>query len=57
MNFDKQQAGARVEVNTEKRHPADFALWKKSEKNRLQQWESPGVWDIPVGILSALQWD
>jgi cysteinyl-tRNA synthetase len=41
MNFDKQQAGARVEVNTEKRHPADFALWKKSEKNRLQQWESP----------------
>lgn len=41
MNFDKQQAGARVEINSEKRHPADFALWKKAEKERLQQWESP----------------
>ena len=25
------KAGARVEENTEKRHPADFALWKKAE--------------------------
>ena len=31
----------RVEVNEEKRHPADFALWKKSQKGRLQEWESP----------------
>lgn len=28
--------GARIEVNTEKRHPADFALWKKG----LLGWES-----------------
>ena len=28
--------GARVEINTEKRHPADFALWKKG----LLGWES-----------------
>ncbi|NLM61221.1 MAG: cysteine--tRNA ligase [Clostridiales bacterium] len=41
MNFEEQQAGARVEVNEEKRHPADFALWKKSQKGRLQEWESP----------------
>jgi len=31
------ESGARVSVNTEKRHPADFALWKKG----LLGWESP----------------
>jgi len=41
MNFDEQQAGARVEVNDEKRHPSDFALWKKAPKEHLQQWPSP----------------
>jgi len=40
-NLDDQKAGARVEVNDEKRHPADFALWKKAEKNHIMQWESP----------------
>jgi cysteinyl-tRNA synthetase len=29
--------GARVSVNHEKRHPADFAVWKKSERG----WKSP----------------
>jgi cysteinyl-tRNA synthetase len=27
--LDNVQAGARIEVNTQKRHPADFAVWKK----------------------------
>ncbi len=40
-NLEEQQAGARVEVNTEKRHPADFALWKKAPKEHIMQWESP----------------
>jgi cysteinyl-tRNA synthetase len=30
-------AGARVEVNDEKRHPADFALWKSDERH-LMKW-------------------
>lgn len=34
-------AGARVDVNTEKRHPADFALWKKAPKEHIMQWDSP----------------
>ena len=34
------EAGARVEVNPEKRHPADFALWKTDEKH-IMQWDSP----------------
>lgn len=41
MNFDENQAGARVEVNSEKRHPADFALWKKADPTHIMQWESP----------------
>ncbi|HPF94995.1 MAG TPA: cysteine--tRNA ligase [bacterium] len=36
-------AGARVEENTEKHHPADFALWKFSpvDHKRQMEWESP----------------
>lgn len=41
INLEEQLAGARVEVNTEKRHPADFALWKKAPKEHIMQWESP----------------
>ncbi|MDR1737184.1 MAG: cysteine--tRNA ligase [Oscillospiraceae bacterium] len=41
LNLDEQQAGARVEVNAEKRHPADFALWKKAPIEHIMQWESP----------------
>jgi cysteinyl-tRNA synthetase len=35
--------GARVEVNAEKRNPADFALWKFSApgEQRQMEWESP----------------
>lgn len=32
-------AGARVEVNTDKRHPADFALWK-TDPQHLMKWDS-----------------
>ncbi len=41
LDLDEQLAGARVDVNDQKRHPADFALWKKAPKEHLQQWESP----------------
>ncbi len=36
INVQELQTGARVTVNSEKRHPADFALWKKG----LLGWES-----------------
>jgi cysteinyl-tRNA synthetase len=41
INLEEQIAGARVEVNDEKHHPADFALWKKAPKEHIMQWESP----------------
>ena len=36
INLNDLQNGSRVAVNSEKRHPADFALWKKG----LLGWES-----------------
>lgn len=57
LNLDEQIAGARVEVNTEKRHPADFALWKKAPKEHIMQWPSPwGMgypgWHIECSAMS-----
>ena len=43
LDLEEQQAGARVEVNPEKRNPTDFALWKFSPKDsqRDMEWDSP----------------
>ena len=38
---EAQQSGGRVESRSEKRHPADFALWKKAEPGHLMKWDSP----------------
>ena len=37
----KQQAGARVEVDPEKKNPYDFAVWIKAPENHLMKWDSP----------------
>ncbi|MGI6213108.1 MAG: cysteine--tRNA ligase [Christensenellales bacterium] len=57
INLEDQLAGARVDVNSEKRHPADFALWKKAEPNHIMQWPSPwGMgypgWHIECSAMS-----
>lgn len=56
-NIDEQIAGARVEVNDEKHHPADFALWKKADPQHIMQWQSPwGMgypgWHIECSAMS-----
>jgi cysteinyl-tRNA synthetase len=38
---DQRVAGARVEVNPNKRNPFDFALWRAAKPGDLQQWDSP----------------
>ena len=38
---DERMAGARIEVNPNKRHPHDFALWRGAKPGDLQQWDSP----------------
>lgn len=40
-NVDEQKAGARVDVDPEKRNPYDFALWIKAPENHLMKWDSP----------------
>jgi cysteinyl-tRNA synthetase len=41
-----EQAVREVVVDSEKRDPRDFALWKKDEKH-LMQWHSPWGWGFP----------
>ena len=41
LNVEKQKAGARVEVDPEKKNPYDFALWIKAPENHLMKWDSP----------------
>ena len=57
INLEEQKAGARVEVNDEKRSPFDFAIWKKAPKEHIMQWDSrwgkgyPG-WHIECSAMS-----
>jgi len=41
--LEKIKAGARIEINPQKKHPADFALWKFTPEGvkRQMEWESP----------------
>ena len=41
LNLEDQKAGARVEVDPEKRNPYDFALWIKAPEKHLMKWDSP----------------
>ena len=57
LNLEDQIAGARVEVNPEKRNPYDFAVWKKAPKEHIMQWPSPwGMgypgWHIECSTMS-----
>ena len=54
---EEQQAGARLDVIDEKKHPADFALWKKAEPKHIMKWKSPwGLgypgWHIECSAMS-----
>ena len=40
-NLEEQIAGARVDVDPEKRNPYDFAVWIKAPENHIMKWESP----------------
>jgi len=56
-NLDELQAGARIEVNDEKRNPMDFVLWK-SQKPKEPGWDSPWGkgrpgWHIECSVMST----
>lgn len=37
----EEQGHERIEANADKKHPHDFALWRKAKTGDLQQWDSP----------------
>jgi cysteinyl-tRNA synthetase len=47
LDLAAQRAGARVELNAEKRHPSDFALWKFTAKGEKRDME----WETPADLL------
>ena len=57
IDLKGQMAGARVDVDPEKRNPLDFALWIKAPKEHIMKWESkygvcyPG-WHIECSAMS-----
>lgn len=56
-NIEEQIAGARVDVDPEKRNPYDFALFIKAPKEHLMKWETPwGLcypgWHIECSAMS-----
>ena len=56
-NVDDQKAGARVELDSEKKNPTDFALWIKAPEEHLMKWDSffgkcyPG-WHLECSAMS-----
>ncbi len=49
--------GVRVDVPEGKKHPFDFALWKKADANHLMQWSSPWGrgfpgWHLECSVMS-----
>ena len=58
INLNDQIAGARVDVDPEKRNPYDFALWIKAPANHLMKWDSPWGpsypgWHIECSAMST----
>lgn len=53
IDIEKQKAGARVEINNEKRNPADFALWKNGDLGWESKWGTgfPG-WHIECSAMA-----
>lgn len=55
--IEGQELGARIEIDNEKRNPADFAIWIKAPKEHIMKWESdyglayPG-WHIECSAMS-----
>lgn len=56
QNLAELNLGARIDVNTNKRHPMDFVLWKKKKEHEIG-WASPWGegrpgWHIECSVMS-----
>jgi cysteinyl-tRNA synthetase len=55
---EEMEPGARVAVRQEKRHPADFALWKRAEPDHILRWPSPWGegypgWHVECSVMAT----
>jgi len=56
-NIEEQKAGARVDFDSNKKNPTDFALWIKAPENHLMKWNTfwgdcyPG-WHLECSAMS-----
>ncbi len=39
--LDEAETGSRIEASSEKKNPADFAMWKKADESHIMRWDSP----------------
>lgn len=56
--LDKLEAGARLDIDSKKHNPNDFAVWKKAKSNSVLKWNSPwGLgypgWHIECSVMST----
>jgi cysteinyl-tRNA synthetase len=54
---EEAESGTRVDVRSDKRHPNDFALWKRADPEHIMRWKSPwGVgfpgWHVECSAMS-----
>lgn len=57
-NIEEAESGTRVESASDKKNPADFALWKRADDGHIMKWNSPwGVgfpgWHIECSAMST----
>lgn len=57
-NLDDIKSGTRVGTHSEKKNPADFALWKKADATHIMRWQSPWSegypgWHLECSCMSS----
>jgi cysteinyl-tRNA synthetase len=55
---EELEEGSRLAINPDKRHPADFAVWKKAEKGHILRWPSPWSlgypgWHVECSVMAT----
>lgn len=55
---DELLAGARIEIDNDKKNPLDFALWISADENHILKWNSPWSigypgWHIECSVMSC----
>ncbi len=56
--LDEAEAGSRVGMSSDKKNPADFALWKRADESHIMRWDSPWGdgfpgWHIECSAMAA----